>query len=561
MRLLRLHLQAFGPFTGRVIDLAQGGARIALIYGPNEAGKSATQRAIADLRFGVPQLSSDNFRHAHPDMRIAGVFADRQGREIGLVRRKGRSQTLLLRSPDRLDQESEDDQTATADIEAALTGGLSRAEYETMFSLDHQRLREGGAALLQGQGETGAALFEASSGVRSVRAILERLDTSARQFYVPGSRARSGRINEALRAHDEAQIAFKDALVRPARWTELAREHEAALLALEAVEMQSREHQQRQRQIGELRAVAPLLRSLDQAQGVLLALADAPVLPPEAPVRREAAQTGLAAARREAERVRTDREADQSRLERLSDDAAVLAQSPAIERLHAQAGALDEQLTELADTSAQIDHWHLRQQALAAGIDAALPLGDLKTPSASARALIEERLRAVETADQALSSHRSALARLDEEEDGSGQAVAEEAAAVGAKPDDAPSQGAARAALRSARTELTRHESLLTQLATWPAEMAAAERTLAQALAMLGMREADQLQSVTPLLDADIDTMLSQRDRIASQRESLARRIDEIDGALAAERQRHQEMLGKGAVPTADELGRARSHR
>ena len=74
MRLLRLHLQAFGPFTGRILDLARGGARLALIYGPNEAGKSATLRAIGDLRFGVPQLSADNFRHAHPDMRIAGVF-------------------------------------------------------------------------------------------------------------------------------------------------------------------------------------------------------------------------------------------------------------------------------------------------------------------------------------------------------------------------------------------------------------------------------------------------------------------------------------------------------
>ena len=58
MRLLRLHLQAFGPFTGRIVDLAQGGDRLALIYGPNEARKSATKRAICDLRFGVPQLST-----------------------------------------------------------------------------------------------------------------------------------------------------------------------------------------------------------------------------------------------------------------------------------------------------------------------------------------------------------------------------------------------------------------------------------------------------------------------------------------------------------------------
>jgi exonuclease SbcC len=192
MRLLRLHLQAFGPFTGRILDLARGGARLALIYGPNEAGKSATLRAIGDLRFGVPQLSADNFRHAHPDMRIAGVFADPSGGEIGLVRRKGRGQTLLRRPIGRLDQEGDEDQPASPELEAALTGGLSRDEYDTMFSLDHQRLRQGGEALLEGEGETGAALFEASSGVRSVRAILERLDASARQFYCPARARKAG---------------------------------------------------------------------------------------------------------------------------------------------------------------------------------------------------------------------------------------------------------------------------------------------------------------------------------------------------------------------------------
>lgn len=125
-------------------------------------------------------------------MRIAGVFADPSGAEIGLVRRKGRGQTLLRRPIGHLDQEGGDDEPASPELEAALTGGLSRDEYDTMFSLDHQRLRKGGEALLEGEGETGAALFEASSGVRSVRAILERLDASAASSTCPARARKAG---------------------------------------------------------------------------------------------------------------------------------------------------------------------------------------------------------------------------------------------------------------------------------------------------------------------------------------------------------------------------------
>jgi exonuclease SbcC len=372
----------------------------------------------------------------------------------------------------------------------------------------------------------------------------------------------------------------------------LARRHEAALLALEALEGQARQHQQQRLLIGELRAVAPMLRVLDQAQLVRVALADAPVLPADAPLRRAAAQAGLASARQDAERAQADRQAAQARLARLSEDSAVLAQAPAIERLHAQAGDLDEHLAGLSDATTQVEQWRHQGQALAARIDPTLHVADLVAlnPPPSTRAVIEERLRALEAADQAMASHQAALAQLADEEarsapgqtpragtapgataarDASASAGTGAGAGAGAAagtdppgPDGAPDPLArVRAALRSARTEVTRHESLLNQLAAWPADIAAAERTLAQSLTMLDVREADELRSVKPLLDADIDTMLSHRDRIASQCQSLTQRIGEIDGALAQETLRHQELLGEGVVPTADELARARLHR
>jgi exonuclease SbcC len=81
MKLRRLHLHAFGPFTDRTLEFGAPGQNLVLVYGPNEAGKSATLRAISDLRFGIPTQSKDNFVHQHSDMRVGGTFVDRHGVE------------------------------------------------------------------------------------------------------------------------------------------------------------------------------------------------------------------------------------------------------------------------------------------------------------------------------------------------------------------------------------------------------------------------------------------------------------------------------------------------
>src|SRR5260370_19948525 len=213
MRLLRLRLQAFGPFTGRMLDFGPTGQRLVLVHGPNEAGKSSALRSMSDLRFGIPQQSKDNYVHAHPDIRVGGVFVDRQGREYSLMRRKGRGATLHFADFDLGGLMSE--AVVPPEVEALLTCGLAKEEYDSMFGLDHRRLREGGEALLKGEGEVGAALFEASAGVRSIPQILERLDQSARTFFMPGARGKNARINEALNRYDQHQAQDKQALGRP----------------------------------------------------------------------------------------------------------------------------------------------------------------------------------------------------------------------------------------------------------------------------------------------------------------------------------------------------------
>ena len=45
MRIVELNLKAFGPFTDMNLDLSGGAEGLHIIYGPNEAGKSAANLA------------------------------------------------------------------------------------------------------------------------------------------------------------------------------------------------------------------------------------------------------------------------------------------------------------------------------------------------------------------------------------------------------------------------------------------------------------------------------------------------------------------------------------
>ena len=547
MKLLTLHLQAFGPFTDRVIELGSTGHSLLLIHGPNEAGKSAMLRAISDLRFGIPTQSKDNFVHAHPDMRVGGVFQDRAGHTHAFVRRKGRGHTLLMAQPGPPLVAT--DEPVPPELEAQLTGGLNKDDYELMFGLDHPRLRQGGEALLKGEGEVGAALFEASAGVRSIPAILERLDQGARKFFMPGARGKNARINEALKTYDDQHDQFRKALVRPAQWGDLFKKHATAAEDLAALEARRLQRQGELLRIKEMRAVAPLLRTLDQAAALLAELYEAPLLSASAEAERVAAETGLAAARHSAGVATADAERQRAALQTLVLDEPVLAAGPAIERLGTLAESVDGQRREAADARVDVQALQAEVATLARQIDAHRPPAEVqqRAPAPSAKAEYEEKLRHAERAQQAVEQHRVAMARLTT--DGSEPVL----------PPLPPPE--ARTALRSAQVQVTRSETLLQRLEALPAEIKAAQRALAAALAAIGLAEEAAVQPVRPLLDAEIDAARAGTDENRTRRAAIAQRIGQIDKALADAIAQREALLAAGAVPTAQDVQAARAHR
>lgn len=551
MKLLRLHLQAFGPFTDRWLDLGDGAVGLHLVCGPNEAGKSSTLRALTALRYGIEMRSTDDFVHDHPAMRLGAVLLDRDGREVRVVRRKGRGQTLSVRGADDALV------PASADLEHQLTGGLTRADYESLYGLDHERLRQGGRALLAGEGDLGAALFEASAGVRSLQTVVTRLEQEARRHFVPGARGSRGRINEALRQHAEQLSVLKDATLRPTAWAELQRTCDETGQALQTLLDAHAGLDRQARQWRERLAVAPLLVRLDQSLQRCAELADAPRLGEDATASRSALQASTAEHQQALSAVSDTVVRHQCELETLpASSSAVLLAAAAIERLVAQGETLDQCQRDIAETAAEQARLEQRlAQQLAAIDDRQAPEILLRrVPTAVVRAQADAVLSARAEAERALQQHRQAM-----------QPRTVEAGA--AAPGDCPAapvrtaSDPARVALRSACDAVVRAESVLARLVALPAEQTVARQRLAAALSELGHGQVwsvAQAREVCPVLEVDIDQAVRAEDEGRTRQRELALRLAQIEEALRGREAERAQLLSQGVVPTADDVRAAR---
>ena len=112
MRLEKLELERFGPFVGQSLTLRPD-AKLHVVYGANEAGKSCALAAVTDLLFGIERQTRYDFLHDQRELRIGAIIADRTGHRLRFRRRKGNRNTLL-----------------DLDTNAALVGDLHRGRCE-----------------------------------------------------------------------------------------------------------------------------------------------------------------------------------------------------------------------------------------------------------------------------------------------------------------------------------------------------------------------------------------------------------------------------------------------
>lgn len=279
MKVLELHLLAYGPFTGKTLDLSQGSEGLHLVYGPNEAGKSSALRALGVLLYGVPERTLDDFRHARTELRVGARLRGAEGDELQCYRRKGRKNTLLDAAGSPLAEERLQ----------RLLGGVAKPLFERLFGIDHQALVSGGQALLLERGREAEALFGTGLGSTSVQALLSSFEQEAQSLFAP--RASKPALNAGLSRLSELEREQRDLSLSVRHWDEARKAVEKSTSELLAIDQQLADAARRRHSLERIRRSLPGLAKRRHLREQIAALGEVPSLEDDVSQRREAALT------------------------------------------------------------------------------------------------------------------------------------------------------------------------------------------------------------------------------------------------------------------------------
>lgn len=270
MRIDRLDLDRYGHFDGTSLDLSDAGARLHIVHGRNEAGKSTALSAICDLLFGVPHNSPMGFRHSNTALRIGALLTLADGTRQEVKRRKGTKATLL-------------DGDGTTPLPDGLLlphlCGLDRAAFQRLFGLDHERLRAGGQAMLEAGGDLARTLFQAGSGLSGLDRIVAGLTEDADAVGSPHRKQGSKPLWQSIDAHADAASRMRTEATKAEAWEAAETAVETARTQLSAIRATLAEAQRERSRLERLRRVRPLLARLEELARLLANAGGGPDLP------------------------------------------------------------------------------------------------------------------------------------------------------------------------------------------------------------------------------------------------------------------------------------------
>jgi uncharacterized protein YhaN len=325
VRLLSLELEKFGAFETMRIAFRQG-ARLHIVYGPNEAGKSTALAAVGALLFGVPERTPYASRFPG-QLRIGAEIVAADGRPLKFWRRKGRKNTLLDGSGSPLPD----------DALAPFLGGLSQEVFERSFGLDASRLRAGGDEMLQADGDVGASLMAAASGLRGLAELRRSLEDEADGVFAPRA-GKDRRFYQALERFNVARAAIREKELRSDAWIKLNKDIEELTHELDRLHVARRAGDIERSRLSRLKRTAPLLARIRETESELASFADLPVFAPGVPDALHAGLQELRVADEDAERARVEEERLSQDLASIEVDEAALADAAAIEALFQASG-------------------------------------------------------------------------------------------------------------------------------------------------------------------------------------------------------------------------------
>ena len=301
MRIARLELHAFGPFTDRTLDLSAGApGGLHVLYGPNEAGKSSALRAVLSLLYGFEERTADAHLHSYDRLRVGGLL-EANGTSLAVERRKKRKGSLTDASGEPIDEA----------LLRKLLGGIDRDGFVRSFGLGHAVLAEGGEQMLRGEASVGETLFDAGTGGLGVRRVLSALETEQERLFRPRGKQE---INLLLERQAEARKRAQDAWLLPESFAEQVKRVENTQTELGELARRIESLRAEHHRLRDLKNALPTLQRRAECLRELGVLGDVPDISEGASERREAAQARAAGARAAVERLENDLEQAHRRL-------------------------------------------------------------------------------------------------------------------------------------------------------------------------------------------------------------------------------------------------------
>ena len=539
MRLTRLDLIKYGVFEGRSLTLRPD-AKLHVIFGANEAGKSSTLAAVSDLLFGFPHITPYDFLFKTSELRLGGEVLSRAGLQLAFKRKKGRTNTLLDLGDKPLD-------------DSALTpylGQMTREIFVNAFGLNAESLRKGAEELMQARGEVGSSLMAAASGIRGLTRLRGDIEERADKIFAPTT-AQSRAFYQALARYKAAKTAIRDLGLLKADWKQRNDSIAQNEVRLTELTEAGRKRGETRARIERLKRLAPLLRKIETQELALADEADLPITPAGYPARLGEALEGAARAQENHRKAEAERAEAEVLLAEISVEASLVERAVEIETMVQRIGKAIKDSEDLPRVKAQ-------QAAARAGLDSkarALGLDDGEAlermqPTDGDLAL----LRALADEGRELAQHRSAFGKtLGDERDGLARldALSQTRAHVA---DPAPLHEQWRAL--GVQKAFTEHE-----------QKGSALRREEDAL----RRDALRLQppvadlprlAATPLPSAEAIAAFGKRfDEMQTARRDGERAMADVEARLKALRQGLDALAAGGDVPTPEFIAATRAAR
>lgn len=395
MKIKNLNLIRYGHFEDRDLEFTPD--KLTIIYGPNEAGKSTSLSAIADLLYGFDHSCPYDFRHQPNQLRVGATVINNAGEELTVIRRKGRGNTLL----------AVDESSLPDSVLSPFLGQSTKDFFQKSFGLSHERLREGGDAIGRADGDLGQILFEAGSGITSLAEVQSLLGEEADTIFGP-RKSEKRALYQSIDAYNAAQSALKEASLKRADWVKAQTELTEAAAALDDARKYVNTLSNRQTELNRWREVLVLLSDLDRLRNELKSLGRETALPGDA---REKLSKALEQRRHGGDLIAQTEDRIEQNVKELADltiDEALLSANDAIMSLYENASAIEQQLTALPGIETTIASLNKRIEELVERFELPQPDGKPYLPPHTSASKLAALISEGQTLDREIESAKAA---------------------------------------------------------------------------------------------------------------------------------------------------------